>query len=325
MKLIASARAALLAVLMAGGAASAERISGTEFTIQDVGDEFGRRVTFYSDAHRDRPLALIVQGSGCTPHFRRTAEGRVRSGLPVLLTSAARGRVSVLAVEKPGAIPFAAGPIHGTTEGCPPEFLEEHTLERWVAALRAAIDAALRDGNHPERPLLAIGHSEGAAAVARLARLDARVSHVAMLSGNGPSPLDDLIASARRRAANAELAAEAAMRIETQAAAIFADPDSIERLAWGHPFRRWSSFLRGSTLVDLRGSTAEIHLAHGSADAVVPLDGFEALVAGLAESGHRARTLRVAGGDHSLNAPGQVSPAGLLATLAAVVTWATGS
>ncbi len=325
MRSIARAGALLIAMLMVDGAAAAERIPGTGFVIQDTRDEFDRRIQFYADEHRDQPLALIVQGSGCTPLFRRTGDGRTRAGLPALLTSAARGRVGVLAVDKPGVVPFAAGPVHGNTEGCAPAFLAEHTLERWVAALRAALDTALRDGNHPARPLLAIGHSEGAAVVARLARLDPRVSHVALLAGNGPSPLDDLIASARRRAPTAEAVAETTARIQAQADAIFADPDSIERLAWGHPFRRWSSFLRGSVLTDLRASAAEIYLAHGSADATVPIDGFEALVAGLAESGHRARILRIPGGDHGLNAPGQESPAGLRATLAAIVTWATGS
>ena len=325
MRLIAGIGALLIAALAGHGVPAAERIPGTGFVIHEIRDEFDRRIRFYTDEHRDRPLALIVQGSGCTPLFRRSADGRVRAGLPALLTSAARGRLGILAVEKPGVVAFAAGPMHGNTEGCAPEFLAEHTLERRVAALRAALDAALRDGNHPARPLLAIGHSEGAAAVARLARLDARISHVALLSGNGPSPLDDLIASARSRATSGELESDTAARIQAQAEAIFADPESIERLAWGHPFRRWSSFLRGSTLDDLRASGAEIHLVHGSVDAVVPIEGFEALVAGLAASGHRARIVRIAGGDHGLNAPGQRSPQGMLPALVAILDWATGS
>ncbi len=316
--------ALIVAATLSLGAAAAELVPGTGFVVQRVSDEYERRVQFYADEHRDRPLALIVQGSGCTPLFRRGEDGVQRAGMPALLTRAARGRVSVLAVEKPGVAAFAAGPVHGTAEGCPVAFLQEHTLERWVAALRAALDAALRDGNHPERPLLVIGHSEGAAAVARLARLDPRVSHVAFLSGNGPAPLEDLITRARLQAPSADAADTAIARIRMQAEAIAADPDSIARLAWGHPFRRWSSFLRGSTLDDLRNNAAELYLAHGGADANVPIQGFEALVAGLAERGDRARIVRIAGGDHGLNAPDQTSPQGLLATLDAVVAWATG-
>jgi predicted esterase len=301
---------------------AAERVPGTSFVIRNVSDEFGRAVRFYIDEHRDKPLALIVQGSGCTPLFRRV-DGRVRAGLPQLLAQAARARVNAVAVEKPGTIAYAPSPVHGTAEGCPPDFLAEHTLERWVAALRAALDAALADGSQPERPLIAIGHSEGALVVSRLARLEPRITHVALLSGNGPEPLEDLILRARRNAATPEAGDEAAARIRAEAEAIVSDADNVERSAWGHPYRRWASFLRARPLDDLRASDAAIFSAHGTADAMVPIDAHDALIAGLSLGGRKPQVRRIEGGDHGLNRPGESSPAGLLSTLDAVISWAS--
>ena len=72
----------------------------------------------------------------------------------------------------------------------------EHTGERWLTAIRAAIDAAIAWRGRTPRALLAIGHSEGAVFAGRLAVADARVTHAALLAATPVSQAHDFFAMA---------------------------------------------------------------------------------------------------------------------------------
>lgn len=293
--------------------------AGQEFPVPapfqriDMRDALGRDVVaWHMPADTARGLALFVQGSGCTSHFRRRPDGAVAGGYAAVLARVAAGRIDVLAVEKPGVMPGDDG-NGGLATGCSQRFLAEHTLDRWVAALDAAVRAALRAGGPPR--VVAIGHSEGAAAVARLAARNPAVTHLALLSPGGPTPLADLVARARRRG-------EPLTAIERQAAQIRARPDRIDEFAWGHPFRRWGSFLDAPLADDLRATTAALLLVHGTADATLPVESFDVLAAELAAAERPALVERLDGADHALNLPGEAAPAGLARQFARVLDWA---
>src|SRR5262245_36733537 len=69
-------------------------------------DALGRTITFYlshppKDAAGPLPLAVMLQGSGCSSVFRKK-DGKVFGGLQMLVRDAARGRARVLVAEKPG-------------------------------------------------------------------------------------------------------------------------------------------------------------------------------------------------------------------------------
>ncbi|MBI3706732.1 MAG: hypothetical protein HY246_03475, partial [Proteobacteria bacterium] len=160
-------------------AAGIEPVAGSPFLGGMTVDTLGRDITWYiSGAPDRRPLALFVQGSGCTAQLRRRADGGVRGGYHDVLLAQSGGRFHVLTVEKPGVMPGAEG-NGGSATGCPPEFLREHTLERWVVALSAALDAARRLAQNDPTRLLVFGHSEGGIVAARLARLEPGITHVA--------------------------------------------------------------------------------------------------------------------------------------------------
>lgn len=135
---------------------------GTGFGRHSTRDKLDRPITFYlslAAASKERlPLAVFVQGSGCSSQFMRRGD-RVNGGLQNLLLEAVRGRARVLVVEKPGVNYLDEAQRPGSAEGCSPEFLAEHTLPRWAEAVGAAIRAAQTLPGIDTTKTLVIGHS----------------------------------------------------------------------------------------------------------------------------------------------------------------------
>jgi dienelactone hydrolase len=120
--------------------------------------------------------------------------------------------------------------------------------------------------------------------------------------------------------------AERVEHVIQQWAGIQADPDSAEKLFFGHPYRRWSSFLATSTLEQLLRAPARIYVAQGTEDRAVAWESFEVLRAELLARGRDARFEVVAGADHSfaIDVQGQRSDA-WTTTLQQVVAWFLGA
>lgn len=307
----------LLLVLVGGSApASAERVPGTQFEKLAATDSIGRAVTYYlSESVTPKPLALVIQGSGCSALFRPRGDGAMSAvGYHNVFRSVGGDRFRVLAVEKPGARNVTEPPVGGTAEGCPQAFLEEHTVERWAVALVAAMAAARQQPNVESDRTLVIGHSEGGVLAARLAHLDRRIRRAALLASPGPDPAEELIlwGEGRKRPRD-----ETVAMIER----IRAKPDSITEHVLGHPHRRWASFLAANPLRDLLASSAVVFAGHGDADTNWPVAAHDALVKGLQTSGASVTMLRLGGADHSMNRGGQRPPEGMLDAFKAVLNW----
>src|SRR5262245_31758453 len=120
---------------------------GIPFQRYTTTDSLGRTITFYlsmppkGQPAGKLPVALLVQGSGCHSLFRKRGE-MIYGGQQNLLLNAAKGRVRVLAVEKPGVAFCDEAKRPGSAEGASEELLKEHTLPRWAEANRAALWAA---------------------------------------------------------------------------------------------------------------------------------------------------------------------------------------
>jgi pimeloyl-ACP methyl ester carboxylesterase len=287
-------------------------------------DALGRTIRYYVSFPRDRrlrsslPLAVWIQGSGCHSLFRIDDAGRLCAGYHNVLRQVAEGRMRVLAVEKPG-VRFLDWPgPQGTAQACRAAFLREHTLTRWVTALEAALTAATRADGIVASPCLAVGHSEGALVAAALARNHPQVSHVALLGGSGVNQLYEIANPRRLRRKNTRTEAE---EVFATWMAIRGNPNSTGKFAWGHPYRRWSSFLATSTIEQLRGWKGRVYAVHGTADRAVPIESFDVLVAELLAGGADLVSERLAGRDHSFRrASGSTE---MSAILQRVVTWAT--
>ena len=310
----------LAGLLLAAAQAAAERVPGTRFERLNATDGLGRSITYYlSDSSTAKPLALVIQGSGCSALFRPLPDGAMSAvGYHNVFRSVGDDRYRVLAVEKPGALTTAEAPVGGTAESCPAAFLEEHTVERWAEALTAVLAAARKLTDIVGGRTLVIGHSEGGVLAARLARLDRQVSHAALLASPGPDPAEELIlwgeGRKRPRADTVSLIAR-----------IRAAPDSTTDLSLGHPHRRWTSFLAADPVADLMASSARVFASQGEADANWPVAAHDALVARLRAGGREVMALRLPGADHSLNRPGQKPPEGMIEVFRAIRDWTTAS
>jgi uncharacterized protein (TIGR03067 family) len=271
------------------------------------------------------PVAVFIQGSGCASVFSER-DGKVYGGLQNLLLEACKGRCRVLAVEKPG-VTFGAVPRNpGSAEEGSAEFCREHTLPRWVEAVNAALTAAHRLEDVDWTRTLVAGHSEGGIVAAHLALANALVSHVAVLSSSGPTQLFDLLELARRSPSADGSPADADRRAETVRDGwkkVLADPESADHFWLGHPHRRWSSFLKTSTLEGLLASRVPVFAAHGTLDRAVPVESFEVLCSELTSRGRDLAAHRLEGRDHSFRKPNEPSSdiSGFRDIFGQVVAW----
>jgi dienelactone hydrolase len=271
-------------------------IAGTPFEQHVVRDTLGRRVTYYVTlpTSEPKPIMLVIQGSGCTPVLTMTAGG-ASSSVYNLQKFARDGRFTVISVEKPfsGLVKKA-----GSTPGCSDAFNSDFTAESWQIALQAALNDARKLGRVDRNRTLIFGSSEGAVMASVVAANDSSITDVVFMSGSGTTQLFDFIAQGYRGCFNVSACLA---DIEKDLVAIKSDPSSATKFAWGHPYKRWTSFFSIDPGDLLLRSKARVYIAIGTADDSVPAISQEIVVAKLLISGRDVTVRRVADGDHSLN------------------------
>jgi pimeloyl-ACP methyl ester carboxylesterase len=269
-------------------------------------DKYGRRIDFFVSEEPSgaapMPLVVYVHGSGCQSNFVEE-NGRLqgRNGHSTI-ADVVRGRARLVIVEKPGVKLFDAPPDPGGASRASPAFRSEHTLERWAEAVHAALETARKLPEVLPGRVLVVGHSEGGIVAAKVAAEDPSVTHVAVLAGGGPTQLFDLLTLARRGLLLQSVSKAPQERVDyalSQWREIQADPESADKLFLGHPYRRWSSFLKTSTIEQLLKTDARIYAAQGTEDQAVAWESFDLLRAELASRGRKAEFDAVAGADHS--------------------------
>jgi dienelactone hydrolase len=312
-----------LAILQASPPARAEPSRG-EPTADLVGagfkrfstvDKLARNITYYLATPRGitgaLPLAVFVQGSGCDSQFRRS-DGAIVGRVQDLLVDAARTRISVMVVEKPGVKFLDESQQMGTAEGCSAEFLREHTLSRWAEAVGAAIRSAVKLPQVDTRRLLIVGWSEGGIVAARVAAENpGTVTHVASLAGGGPTQLFDLVVAASTSGSD----------VLKSFAAMQQDRESVTKFWLGHPYRRWTSFMSSSVRDELMRTNARIFIAHGTDDQQAPVVSFDMLRAELMARDKPLIAERIEGVGHLFCKNDQRSPEGMRALLQRLVDW----
>lgn len=300
-------------------AAGELRIPFEQFTVKDP---HGRTIVAYlsrlsqGSADKKLPVILFVGGSGSQSVWTRH-EDKVNSGLQGLLYQLAKGRARVLVVEKPGVKPLDTPKRMGGATEASREFLEEHTLPRWATANAAALKAVLARPDIDPNRVLVVGHSEGGIVAARVSGEVPAVTHVAPLSCSGVSQLFSLAELARRRAPEGQGDA-AAQAVYDEWAKVLAKPESIDDFWMGHPYRRWSTFLKSSVIDELKRGKAKVYLAHGTADEADSVIGFDVMRAELKAAGRDVTAERIDGGDHGFGVKGQ---SGMAKVFGNVVEW----
>lgn len=270
------------------------------------------------------PIAVFIQGSGGGSLFGELPDGRRYGGIQNILLSLAEGRFRVLVVEKPGVAFLSQASPPGSAEGCTDEFKREHTPQRWTAAIVAATRAARALAGIDTSTLLIAGHSEGGDMAAHVGAALPEATHVAILSAGGPTQLFDMAQLARREQTPGEGAAEREARVEAAYEAwerIMQDPESIEKSEWGHPNRRWSTFMKASPVQSALSCNAKMFLAYGTLDTSVPVESCDVLRAQLTAAGKDVTTDRRLGEDHGFSKEGQDAGAGFTIVFTKMIEW----
>ncbi len=319
-KLLSSLLLAFAAMLPFSAARASDQgapVPGAPLLRYEVKDRLGRMLIYYvSRPKAPAPLLLMIQGSGCDT-IVRTGTGGTYSTFFNLLPFANEGRFTIVAVEKPFA-GMAPGGEFGTAKGCSAQFNADFTAERWAIALETALAGARELPWVDRRRTLVLGLSEGAVMAAALAARDSKVTDVISIGGSGTTQLYDFIVSSYRDCADAP----ACLRdVEGQARAIAAQPESATSFAWGHPFKRWSSFFALDPAGLLLRSKARVYLAFGLEDKNVPPLSQELIAATLLGHGREVTIRRVAGADHMLMPSGAPDFGALDREMRAALDW----
>lgn len=278
---------------------------GIPYTRYHTLDRFHRRIAFYVSGDQDEPLPIVVSilGSGAYSNFIQR-DGRVLDAHRID-REVFDGKAHLLIVEKPGVAYLEDHPDRGLATQGTPEFRREHTLERWSEAVSAALRAARRLPLADAGRCLVIGHSEGGIVAARVAADNDLVTHVASLAGGGPPLLFDFLELARAGGLGMyykDLTPDPKLqvaRLLADVAEIQSDPDNPDKFYLGHPYRKWSSFWRSSTLEELLKTKARIFVAQGAEDMKGKrVAGFDVLLATLLGHGGDVTARLVEGADH---------------------------
>ncbi len=296
-----------------------------------VVDRHGRKLFCYLSkvpkkaVGKTLPIILTIGGSGAQSLFMKVGD-RIGGGFQNMLLQASKGQCRVLCVEKPGVKFLEQIERPGSAIGSSEEFRREHTLDRWTDANVDALRACLSLPNIDTARVMVLGHSEGADVAAFVAAAMKEVTHVAPLSGGGPTQLFGLC-ELRARALPGDQPGDADKRRDAfyqEWDKVLADPQSIDAMWMGHPHRRWSTFLSRSPVEALCRSKANVYLAHGTEDQSSPVTDFDLTKAELRARGRNVVAERITGADHGYspaNQPQGGPPVEFDALLTRVVTW----
>jgi len=122
----------------------------------------------------------------------------------------------------------------------------------------------------PSTPVILVGGSEGGDIASVIASKDKRVTHLILLgSGGGLSQETELKILLKNNPGYLGLNSQEELYLNIDK--IYSSADDMKIWA-GHPYRRWKSYLRDSSIIYLQNLNIPIALLHGDADSNVPVE-----------------------------------------------------
>ncbi len=248
------------------------------------------------------PLVVFVQGSGFDSLFCRT-DNRITPQYGHASVFDIFGKSAfVMTVEKPG-VPFLYDSRIKENAFGPDEFHKHFSLNVWCETIQSCLKHFGETNRFDSKRVLLIGHSEGGVVVSRLANLlQDKVSHVAVLAGEGPSQLFSLIELTRSGDLLAEVSSEPEERVKyvlSEWKKIVANPKETSETFYGFTYLRWHSFLSTSPSEELENATAKVYIAQGLNDRAVSPASARMLYAHLLSKGKDVQIDLVKDADHS--------------------------
>ncbi len=145
-------------------------------------------ITFYlttTDKTEDLPLVVYINGSGWSSVFQ-DHQGQIRSTAgQTSWFKIANNRFRILVIEKPDT--------QYLKQEESIKFQKNYSLQSRCETIKQAIEYVVTNNNIDKSKILLAGHSEGGIVAAKIANdLQAQISHVAIIAGEGPSQLFSL-------------------------------------------------------------------------------------------------------------------------------------
>ena len=277
---------------------------------------------YISEASTDKPLPLIlyVFGTGQPCSNFAIRDGVVQNAgysLHTYFQELAGDRARVMVVDN-AAVEFGdqSWDYRTGTEHSAREFLENHTLPKWIDFLKAALEAVWQEPWIDSSHTLVCGHSDGATVAARLAEVLPGISHVAPLASGGLCHL--LFFNLSKPEEFSHSLAQSLKELHEMES----DPNSIDKFYAGFTYRFWTSgYLFLSDFESLARSSARIYAAHGTHDKNNAIEGFDFMCAGLKMLGKDIVVERVEGADHAFRKSGSDQSDGFQPIIANVIKW----
>lgn len=131
------------------------------------------------------PLIVYIQGSGTGSLFAERNGRIVPTSGHMSWYDVGQNKYRILIVEKPGVQYLQTGESQ--------VFDRKFSLESWSERIAVAINYVIQEGYVDKTKILLAGHSEGGVVAARVANLmKSKISHVAIMAGEGPPQLYSL-------------------------------------------------------------------------------------------------------------------------------------
>jgi pimeloyl-ACP methyl ester carboxylesterase len=263
---------------LAGPAAQEGRPLGNGYFLHRLSRPDGSAVAAYCNRERlgagpPLPGLVVITGSGCASVFPRPPGSTGSERLPTHFLEAGGDRHTIFFLEKRGVCLFDPG-CDGGGENCSDEYHAHASHSGRVAEHLLLVGQLARWAAIERRRVALVGFSEGAAVAAAVAALAPEiVSHLALLSGGGPTQMFELASLARRRGAG-----QPPERVEAEVAALmraframFEGNPKNGQMFLGHPVSRWRGFLPHAPIDDLLRVQKPVFVGHGSEDRSVPV------------------------------------------------------
>jgi pimeloyl-ACP methyl ester carboxylesterase len=236
-----------------------------DFETVQLGDD----VAHYGYLRRGngKTLLVYIDGSGYRSAFgEREGDRWIQPGMPASFGMSILPEYDLLVPEK---LNVTIGGVHDRD----PSVIEEYTVEQRVAAAAAVIDSFLEGEDY--ETVVILGISEGAFIIPKLYRSlrnpDA-ITSLVLWGAGGLSQYEEFVLLAESDVPMPPEWRAMYEEIESLAEEIQADPESTEKEYFGHPYRRWSSFLWYRPIDDLVEVDIPILILHGALDNNSPVE-----------------------------------------------------
>lgn len=216
-----------------------------------------------------KPLLVYLDGSGNLPLYQIMERGV--GGTVALNIKELSKTYHIVVLSKPG-IPFIDSVKMGDYGGMriptykpkTDEYDKRLSLEWRAEAASAVINKIEKELPVNKSKIAVIGISEGFSVGAKLAAINKKVTHAALVVGHGLNQFFDFIIQARNEALVGKITLEQAQKridsLYNDFRAIYADKGNITKQWQGHTYLRWSSFCGSLPMDDILKANIPTHI-----------------------------------------------------------------